>query len=304
MNEIPDPVREAARERPDAPALITPDETVSYADLDRRVAAAVVGLRAHGLTRGDRLAIYLPTSVEYLVLLLAAFRMGVVACPLSTRLPAAAAPGLLDRIACRTLVAEPGASWDELRVIPPPLPGKATGSGGVEGSVWRLDAPATIFFTSGSTGTPKAALHTLGNHVFSAQGAGSFFDLRAGDRWMLNLPLFHVGGLGVLFRCVLSGAAIVLPSPGAPVEAVVAEHGVTHASMVATQLLRVLRGPDAEALRRLKVLLLGGSAIPPGLLDEAHARGLPVHTSYGMTEMASTVTVPLPTSPWTSRFIG
>jgi o-succinylbenzoate---CoA ligase len=290
---IPDPVRAAAEAQPDAPAVIGPDGTVTYADLDRRVTAMSARLRAHGLRRGDRLAVYRPTDLDYLVLLLAAFREGVVVAPLSTRQPPAFVHALLDRIACRTLAAGPDDAFTGLDLLdfdqpptdPCPLPTAR----------WTLADPATLVFTSGSTGTPKAALHTLGNHVASARGVIGFFDLKPGDRWLLDLPLFHVGGLAVLVRCVLAGAAVVLPD-GSLAETLVQQR-VTHASFVATQLLRTLRDTPA-ALDGLKAILLGGSALPPALLDEAHARGLPVHASYGMTEMASTVTV---TSPGATR---
>ncbi len=289
---ISDPVRAAATTRPDAPAVIAPDRVVSYAALDRRVDGVAAWLRTHGLERGDRLAVYRPADVDYLALLLAAFRAGVVICPLSTRLPPGAVPELLDRIGCRALVADPSEAWGERRVLnaeglePPTL--------NPQPPTWDLDAPATLVFTSGSMGRPKAALHTLGNHVFSARGAVAFFDLGLADRWLLNLPLLHVGGLAVLFRCVLAGAAVVLPGANEPVEAVVETCGVTHLSLVATQLLRVLRGDRPEVLAGMKAILLGGSAIPPGLVADAHARGLPIHTSYGMTEMASTVTATPP----------
>jgi O-succinylbenzoic acid--CoA ligase len=287
---MPDPVRAATQRQPEALAIVTPTESVTYADLDRRVSATADRLRALGLVRGDRLALYRSADVSYLVLLLAAFRAGVVACPLNTRQPAAAVRSLLERIGCDTLVASPDPVWTGLCVI------EIETSGGADapGTAWRLDAPATLVFTSGSTGTPKAALHTLGNHVASARGSVTFFDLQPGDRWLLNLPLYHVGGFAVLVRCVLAGATVVLPGESASIEDTVATHGVTHLSLVATQLLRVLRDGRPEALANTKSILLGGSAIPLGLLDAAVAQGLPIHTSYGMSEMASTITATPP----------
>src|SRR5690606_3012678 len=122
---------------------------------------------------------------------------------------------LLERIGCRTLVAAPAPVWGNLHVVEVETSG---GAPDAADAAWRLDAPATLVFTSGSTGTPKAALHTLGNHVASARGVVSFFGFGPGDRWLLNLPLYHVGGLAVLFRCVLAGAAVVLPGEGEPIE--------------------------------------------------------------------------------------
>ncbi len=288
MDSIPDPIHTAATSWPDAPAIIAPEGTVTFADLDRRVSTTANRLRTHGVTPKARLAIYQPASVDTIIAIFAALRLGVAVCPISTRHPSAAVLGLLPQIGPDLLIITRSNLGDSVDTLD--LDTSADGSSRASLTAWSLMKPTTLVFTSGSTGGPKLALHRLGNYVASAHGSIDFFDLQPGDRWLLSLPLYHVGGLAVLFRCVLSGAAIVLPKHGASLEAVVAEHDVTHASLVATQLLRVLRDGETEALAGMKALLLGGSAIPTGLLTEAHALGLPVHTSYGMTEMTSTVT--------------
>ncbi|MDX1531445.1 MAG: o-succinylbenzoate--CoA ligase, partial [Rhodothermales bacterium] len=152
--------------------------------------------------------------------------------------------------------------------------------------------PATLVFTSGSTSAPKAALHTAGNHVFSARGSNANLPLGPGDRWLLSLPLYHVGGLAIGFRCFEAGAAVVLPLPGRSVGETITAYAVTHGSLVPTQLRRLL--DEDRALPSLRGLLLGGAAAPAGLVEAAHARGLPVHTTYGSTEMASQVTTTPP----------
>lgn len=278
----PDPVHATAEAQPDAPAVVLPERVVTYRALDRRVEGAARRLRALGLRPSERLAIYRKLDLETLALLLGALRAGLAVAPISTRQPASAVTDLARRVGARVIVGAGGLRIEDIageeaepRDVPP----------------WALDRPATLVFTSGSTGEPKAALHTLGNHVWSARGWAQRLPLGPGDGWLLDLPVYHVGGLAVVFRCVLAGAAVVL-APGGPAEA--RRLGVTHASMVATQLIRALRGPEAEELAGLKALLLGGSAIPPGLLAEAHQLGLPVSTSYGLTEMASTVTATAP----------
>ena len=140
---------------------------------------------------------------------------------------------------------------------------------------------------------PKAALHTVGNHVASARGVIERMGLEAGDRWLLDLPLYHVGGLGVVVRCALAGAAMALPAPGMGTAEAVRALRPTHASFVSTQLRRLLDGEHGDA-SSLRAVLLGGSAIPASLLDRAAERGLPVATSYGLTEMTSTVTATAP----------
>ena len=151
----------------------------------------------------------------------------------------------------------------------------------------QLEAPFTVIHTSGSSGQPKAALHTVRNHVASAQGLMERFPLGPGDRWLLDLPLHHVGGLAVVIRCALAGATVALPDPAMTTTEAIGALRPTHVSLVSTQLVRLLR-TDIE-LAAFRLVLLGGSAFPPSLLDEAVARGLPIVMSYGMTEMSSTI---------------
>lgn len=276
--------------------------SMSYGELDGRVSAAAGRLEERGVAPGTRVALYLPKSVGYLVLLLALVRAGAVACPVSTRVPAGGVGPLLQRAGCLALISADGRTFDatdEIDVLNP----EALLAEGVKDQKTsepaRIPAgrPATVVFTSGSTGAPKAALHTFGNHYFSAAGSNANIAPAPGDRWLHSLPLYHVGGLSIIFRCLLSGAAIALPEPDASPGRSISELRATHVSLVSTQLLRLLDEVGAD-LSGLKAVLMGGGPIPPSLVDEALARGVPVHTSYGLTEMASQVTT---TPPGASR---
>jgi o-succinylbenzoate---CoA ligase len=278
-------------------ALIGPDRSYTYAELDRLSGAASAAIESLGIKRGGRVALYLPNSAEYIVLLLALFRSGCIACPISTRLPLPAIPDLLRSIAAPFLITPDGhrASFpSDIQVISAkvllqhPLPKNRSGNH------LALDRPVTAVFTSGSTGTPKAALHTWGNHYYNALGSNRNILLQPGHRWLMSLPLYHVGGLGILFRCLTAGAVMVLPPPDEPLQQTIPRMGITHVSMVATQLMRALKAGGAGSLSTLEAVLLGGSAIPDALVEEAVEQGLPVHTSYGLTEMASQVTTTAP----------
>ena len=293
---VPCPLRVTASASPRAPAVVGAGGTLTYGALDGRVGAAARRIEALGLGRGARVALYLPKDERYLVLLLALIRAGCVACPLSTRLPPRGVESLLRRAACGALISSDEdlleATVADVRKLAPHQAlledEPAEGSWQPSASPYlALDLPATIIFTSGSTGAPKAALHTLGNHYYSALGSNANIPLAPGDRWLHSLPLYHVGGLAILFRCLLAGATVALPEPGATLGGAIA--GSTHVSLVSTQLLRLLREGDLDPAG-LRAILLGGSSIPPPLIDEALSHGLPIHTSYGLTEMASQVT--------------
>ena len=139
---------------------------------------------------------------------------------------------------------------------------------------------ALVIATSGSTGQPKGTELSGSALMASAQASLRRLGARDGERWLCCLPTFHIAGLGVLVRSLLAGTTPVVVArlePGA-----LTGSGCAHISMVPTQLRRML---DARAdLSALRTILLGGAAIPPGLLDEALAAGGHVITSYGMSE--------------------
>jgi o-succinylbenzoate---CoA ligase len=273
--------------------------TLLYGELDRWVSVASEALGERGVREGTRVAIYLPKDERYFVLLLAILRLGAVACPISTRLPARAIEPLLEDAGCQALISDDLLleGTDAPHGLRPAEVLAERAARDLSTPLYlRTKLPVTVVYTSGSTGSPKGALHTVGNHVYSALGSNANITLAPGDRWLHALPLYHVGGLSIVFRCLLARAAIALPEAGIGVGEGMSALGATHVSLVATQLLRLLE--EDVSLDGLKAILLGGSAVPPLLVARARERGLPLHTSYGLTEMASQVTT---TRPGASR---
>jgi O-succinylbenzoic acid--CoA ligase len=289
---------------------------VTFRELELWTGVIARSLHEQGIRRGDRVALRIPPGPSYPALLLSLLRAGAVAVPLSTRIPESTLPDLLGCIGCRRLIAGGDAArcfsggieiidatelaagvQRDRPATPPPLPFR---QGGSEGELPPFDpsADATIVFTSGSTGAPKAALHAFENHWASAAGANRNIPLRPGDRWLLSLPLWHVGGLAVVFRCLLGGAAVAIGGEGEPLAEAIFGLGATHVSLVATQLSRLLRGERGrEALRGLEAVLLGGGPAPDALVEEASRARVRLVTSYGSTEMSSQATATRPGEP-------
>ncbi len=309
MAEIPCPLEEAAERHADRPAIVSGARAVSYAEFHQRVAHATAALRRAGCNPGERVAILAPNSPDYLVWLLAILRLGAVCCPMNTRLPHRTVVDLLRRVDCRKLVLEgteqegPGDLTGDVQIVEGRdlTCGQESTGAVAQGCTMPLDRPATIVFTSGSTGTPKAVLHSYGNHYYNALGSNTNLLLAPGDRWLLDLPLYHVGGLGILFRSLLAGSTVVMPDQGEPLDAVLGRYEVTHLSVVVTQLHRLLQQPESVRYPSLRYIILGGSPVPLKLLERAAARGLPVFASYGCTEMASQVATTGPGSTTAQR---
>ncbi len=140
---------------------------------------------------------------------------------------------------------------------------------------------AVIVGTSGSTGAPKGVELSAAALLHSARASLARIGARPGERWLCCLPATHIAGLQVLVRSLVSGTDPVL-AERADAQTVAAS-GCAHVSLVPTQLQRLI-DVDISPLAGFRSVLLGGAAAPAGLLDAARAAGLPVVTTYGMTE--------------------
>jgi O-succinylbenzoic acid--CoA ligase len=149
------------------------------------------------------------------------------------------------------------------------------------------ESTAVIIGTSGSTGAPKGVELSASALLHSARASLARVDARPGQRWLCCLPATHIAGVQVLIRSLLSGTEPVLATR-ADAETV-AGSGCSHVSLVPVQLQRLLADQSRQSdistpLAGFASVLLGGAAAPQSLLDEARAAGVPVVTTYGMTE--------------------
>ena len=147
------------------------------------------------------------------------------------------------------------------------------------------DDVAVVIATSGSTGDPKGV--ELSAAALTASAAASLRRIGAGpgERWLCCLPTFHISGIGVLVRSLLTGTDPVTVSSVGP--EVLADSGCQHVSLVPTQLRHLLdagRVSGAAGPGAVRTVLLGGAAAGDALLAEARQAGWRVVTTYGMSE--------------------
>ena len=143
------------------------------------------------------------------------------------------------------------------------------------------EGTAVVIGTSGSTGAPKGVELSAAALRHSARASLERVGAQPGERWLCCLPVTHVAGLAVLVRSLVSGTEPVLAERADA--GTVAASGCAHVSLVPTQLQRLLQEASAP-LAGFSSVLLGGAAAPAGLLDAARDAGVPVVTTYGMTE--------------------
>ncbi|GBD93113.1 2-succinylbenzoate--CoA ligase [bacterium BMS3Abin05] len=286
------------------PVLITSGRRFTYSEYFQLVQSAAERLTAAGVDSGERIAILSENRPEILILIPALWVIGAAAVPVSTRFPPNQVTSLLYQIGVSKIVsADPDQIHIHLKgfknfdlskigilhekIYPQKRPGLSR--------KLPFTQEASVILTSGSSGRSKGVMHTIGNHFYNALGSRQNLPFGKGDRWLLSLPLYHVGGFAILIRAILGGGAVVVPDSGMPLQAALEKFHPTHISLVAAQLNRLLDNQTAiQHLQNTKAILLGGSAIPQNRIQKAFQLGLPIFVSYGSTEMASQVTATQP----------
>ena len=283
----------AARDAGARPAVVASGRVLSFAELAEGAARAVSLLRARGIAAEGPGAALRPVALvaradlATLELLHALIALGVPVLPVHPRLTPLERDQLLAHLSAGDLV---------------------DGSAEARSAAARADLPElpdderclAVVQTSGSTGQPRGVI--LSRRAFAAAAAASAENLgwRDDDRWLIHLPLSHVGGLSIVTRCLMARRAVVIAPARdgfdpAELAEIIARERVTLLSLVPTQLIRLLDlEPAWKPPRALRALLLGGAAAPDELVERAERRGVPVLTTYGLTEACSQVATQRP----------
>lgn len=268
----------AGLEAPEATALVVDGRALGWAEVAGRVAALLPTLPPG---QGPVAVVGRPSKAALLGLL-ALFEAGRTAFVLHPRLAEGERAALLEQLGL-------GAPWSPDLLPPAALPAPRA---------WEVEGELAWLATSGSSGRPRVVALSRRAWLASARAHAANLPFEPGDRWFLNLPLGHVGGLSVLTRCLIARAAVALVEPPAGaahqpfspagLRAALAASGATLLSLVPTMLAQLI-AEDPRPPPGLRAVLLGGAAAPARLLHEAARHGWPVLGTYGLTEACSQV---------------
>ena len=279
------------------------------AAMSRRFANVLV---ADGLTRGDRVALFLSQSLELPLAHLSAFRAGMISIPLFALFGEDALEFRLANSGARTIVTD-AIGWEKLKRIRDKLPelkniylvGDDVPAG--TKSFWpalqaassdfatvdtAADDPAMIIYTSGTTGNPKGALHAhrvLLGHLPNVEMIHDFFP-KAGDVMWTPADWAWIGALfDVLFPALYHGVPVVghrarkFDSQAAM--QLMADHKIRNVFLPPTALKLMRQAEVKHPGVKLRSIFSGGEALGAELLDWVRATfGIEVHEGYGQTE--------------------
>ncbi|WP_277541272.1 class I adenylate-forming enzyme family protein [Haloarcula laminariae] len=305
-----DPLTHRAATTPERTAVVDADRDTDrrYRELDAAADRVAAAFDAHTPGAGGRVAALVDTRPAVAELLYGAMRTGRTFAPLNVDLDADTLRDQVDALGADLLVCERDTEPLATAVADCPVVSVDEPASGADGPLadavpapdvtpaeLSRDDTALILFTSGTTSDPKGVRLTLGNLVASATASAFRLGVVPGDRWLVCLPTYHMGGLAPFVRCVLYGSTAVVQrefDPAATAEAM-AERSVTGVSLVPTMCKRLL---DAgwEPTDALRFVLLGGGPASADLVDRCERRGVPVCPTYGMTETSSQIATALP----------
>lgn len=316
---------------PDKPALVgyradrAGASRLSFAELNDRIARAAGALCGLGVGAGDIVAVQLPNWWEFVVVSLAANRIGAVVNPLmpifrerelAYMLGFAEAKVLVvpqlfrgfdhavmaralqrDLPQLRHVIVVDGPGDDGFdRVL---LSGSARVDATPDKPLLAPEAMAVLMFTSGTTGSPKGVMHSTNTLLACNRSLSGRFHLTAGDVLLACSPLGHMTGYAaVMLLGIALGSTVVLQDvwEGRRGVQIMADEGVTFTAASTPFLNDICEtvsggAPRPQALRNF---LCGGAPIPPVLIERAARElDLKVCSLWGMTEsLSSTLTEP------------
>jgi O-succinylbenzoic acid--CoA ligase len=271
-------------------ALVAADEEAVEAAHRGAGAGTIDGRHTSGATPRPH-AIALRPDRDDVIVLLAHAAAGIPLLPLHPALPGADAARLAAVAGARQL------TLDQCLVDAAAVAGTAKAAAwppSTRGS--GPDDDLLLVPTSGSSGAPKLARLTHRAVLAAAAALTERLPFGPQDRWILTLPLSHVGGLSVVTRCLCARRAIVLV-PRFCEDAVwtaVARDGGTRLSAVPAIADRLLHADRQRLLARLSLVMLGGQAAPLALRRALAVAGTPAVASYGLTESCAAATCESP----------
>ncbi len=292
---------------------VTSGNRLTYPELNARVNKVANTLADGGLGAGDRVATLLMNGTEFVETFFGTAKAGGVIVALNWRLVADELSFILTDSGAGTLVFGSdfnevvtelhGRGTDGTQITRWIHVGKADERPGFAEGYHDILAVASnhepevvvgdddllfIMYTSGTTGLPKGVMHSHNTAMWSMLTATSTADVRWNDRYLICLPMFHVGALNPLLSSLFLGGAAVIMSEFDPVRIweVFGEDKITITLAVPAmlQFMLLTYDPEKHDHSSLRWVMSGAAPVPETLIRTYEAMGVEIHQVYGLTE--------------------
>jgi long-chain acyl-CoA synthetase len=303
-------LRHTAERWPDKWATVFHDHKVTFRELDGLSNALANGLRALGIAKGDRVALFMTNRPEYLISLHALSKVGAVATPINPAYRGPEAEYQIGNAEARAVIVHAeqypvvAAIRDRLPSVKHVLvvgeaPAEALGWGdvvrahpGIAPPPVELDLERDLIalpYSSGTTGLPKGAMLSHRNLVCNHLQCTAASRMTERDTLLLFLPFYHIYGTMLIGAAVASGATVVIMEKFDAVTALdlTQRYRVTLFYAVPPVLLALANFPEIKKydLRSIRYVMSGAAPLPPEVGRRfQELTGVQVLQGYGMTE--------------------
>jgi O-succinylbenzoic acid--CoA ligase len=284
--------------------IIYKGQEYTFLNIYRNANRVAEFLSEKGVVSGNRIGVLLSTSTEYIYLIFALMKLRAIIVPMNTRLTINELNWQISKVEISKLVYN-----KEFKDLVLSL-------SEINGSIISIDSDLInyhsdipleissehisdtqenslthcIIFTSGTTKSPKGVTLSYTNHLAHFEGHADRLPMKKGDRWLNCIPLYHVGGLQIILRCLIFGMPVVLHGRF-EIDVItnsIYNDNITIISLVPTMLKRILKTTELQDTN-LRCILLGGAKTTLDLVNQSIALNLPICTTYGMTESNSQI---------------
>jgi len=279
---------------PSASAIISTDKTLTNEQLVKYSGSLKIYFSEQGVNENDFVGIFGEHTVEFVISVLALWKIGAVPVLLNPKITLPELNELLQSVKCSRVIGsidqQNKNNFTEQEFIAKPDNLEEKSLEEKTGDV-NPGKTATVIFTSGSSGKPKAFKLSFNSFYQSGLIGDKILKHSAEDKWLVSLPFYHVGGFSIFTRALLFSVPLIIPNSFQTDEWIksITEFNPTLISFVSTQLKRLI-DKNFKPNPELKNVLLGGGYISNELVENAIKLGWKITKVYGSTETASFVT--------------
>ena len=274
----------------DSIAIIFNDKNINYSELQKRILDTSHFLLLNDINDNDKVIILSNNSIDFIILVFSLWNIGAIPVPVNPNFTEYEINKIIEQVQPKKILIEENLNREISSNDIIKFPFNFTVRNISDKILIDNNKTALIIFSSGSSGKVKGIKLSYNNLINSAESQIKFLDLNKENKYLASLPFYHIGGFSIITRTLFSGGTIIIPNSikNEDIITAIKKHKPDSISLVPTQLKRLLEKKFKPSVN-LKNILIGGSLIDSGLVNEAVKKGWEIIKVYGSTETCSFV---------------